>query len=106
MGTTKLLDYVAGPMQQTDHGVVRLGPRVVAFSNHGSDELKPFRRWLRRYGYVEEAFNASDEFTSWALLLSHPLGMPNPEAVELGLADAEAAAAAQAEATRQAVSRN
>jgi hypothetical protein len=92
MCTSNLLDYVADELKANDRGVKRLGRNLLAFSKGGSVELARFAKWLKGYGYVQEAFSASDiEFSTWALLLSHPLGTPNGETVEFGLWEAAAA---------------
>jgi hypothetical protein len=102
MSSPNLLDHVAHLLRRADRGVSRLGSNLVAFSNRGSAELTPFRRWLRRYGYVEEAFDATDlEFSSWALLLSHPFGPPNAKTVEFGLWAAWAEVTSQMGGERQ-----
>ncbi len=85
MRTSNLLVYAAGQLRHKDRGVFRHGPHLIAFGNRGMDELKPFRAWLRRYGYVEEGFACLDGGYSWVVRLSHPLGEPNAEAVEHGL---------------------
>lgn len=93
MCVSNLLDYVGESLRTNDRGVKRLGKNLVAFSNGGSAELVRFTRWLKGYGYVQEAFRASDiEFSSWAMMLSHPLGTPNAETIEFGLWEAAAAA--------------
>ena len=102
MNVPNLLNHVAGLLRKADRGVTRLGSDLVAFSKQGSAELKPFRQWLRRYGYVEEAFDATDlEFSAWALLLSHPFGPPSAETVEFGLWAAWAEAAESTGGERQ-----
>ena len=97
MTPPRLLDFVCGPVRKADRGVFRIGRRLAAFGNRGFPELEPFRAWLRRYGYVEEGFAAARGGPSWVLLLSHPLGPPNAEAVEFGLWEAWAQATANDE---------
>jgi hypothetical protein len=101
MSTLHLLDTVSEQLRTTGRGVKKVGPSLIAFSTGGSADLGSFRHWLRRYGYVEEAFEATDmDFSSWAILVSHPLGMPNRETVEFGLWEAAAGHTSAAKATR------